>query len=59
MNHYHIYAEIGRGKGTTVYKGREKKSIHYVAIKSVEKARKAHILHEVRTPRTPHRCAVS
>ena len=49
MNNYHIYAEIGRGKGSTVYKGREKKTIQYVAIKSVEKALKAKVLNEVRT----------
>lgn len=51
MNNYHIYAEIGRGKGSTVYKGREKKTIQYVAIKSVEKALKAKVLNEVRTAR--------
>jgi len=52
MNNYHIYAEIGRGKGSTVYKGREKKTIQYVAIKSVEKALKAKVLNEVGTDRT-------
>jgi serine/threonine-protein kinase ULK4 len=49
MNDYHIYAEIGRGKGSVVYKGREKKTINYVAIKSVEKQYKKKVLNEVRT----------
>jgi serine/threonine protein kinase len=53
MNNYHIYAEIGRGKGSTVYKGREKKTIQYVAIKSVEKALKAKVLNEVRSAVRP------
>lgn len=49
MNNYHIYAEIGRGKGSVVYKGREKKTINYVAIKSVEKQYKNKVLNEVGT----------
>lgn len=48
MNNYHIYAELGRGKGSVVYKGREKKTINYVAIKSVEKQFKNKVLNEVR-----------
>lgn len=51
MNNYHIYSEIGRGKGSTVYKGREKKTINYVAIKSVEKQFKQKVLNEVRRGR--------
>ena len=47
MNNYHIYSEIGRGKGSVVYKGREKKTINYVAIKSVEKAYKKRVMNEV------------
>lgn len=47
MNNYHIYSEIGRGKGSVVYKGREKKTINYVAIKSVEKQYKNKVLNEV------------
>lgn len=47
MNNYHIYAELGKGKGSIVYKGRAKKSIEYVAIKSVEKAYKKKVLNEV------------
>ena len=38
MEDYHIYEEIGRGKHSVVYKGRKKRSIQYVAVKSVEKA---------------------
>ncbi|KAL2644142.1 hypothetical protein R1flu_011729 [Riccia fluitans] len=49
MNQYHIYEAIGRGKHSTVYKGRKKKSIEYYAIKSVEKAQKTRVLQEVRT----------
>jgi hypothetical protein len=48
MNNYHIYEEIGRGQQSVVYKvrinnlkrqGRKKKTIDYVAVKSVEKTR--------------------
>ncbi|XP_015874449.3 serine/threonine-protein kinase RUNKEL [Ziziphus jujuba] len=48
MNEYHIYEAIGRGKCSTVYKGRKKKTIEYFAIKSVEKYQKNKVLHEVR-----------
>ncbi|GLT59657.1 hypothetical protein SLA2020_324650 [Shorea laevis] len=48
MNHYHIYEAIGRGKHSTVYKGRKKKSIEYFAIKSVDKSQKSKVLQEVR-----------
>ena len=47
MNNYHIYEEIGRGKYSVVYKGRKKKSIEYVAVKSVERSRKKKLLDEV------------
>ena len=47
MNNYHIYSELGKGKGSIVYKGRAKKSIEYVAIKSVEKSYKKKVLNEV------------
>lgn len=40
MNNYHIYEEIGRGKYSVVYKGRKKKSIEYMAVKSLEKSRR-------------------
>lgn len=49
MNQYHIYEAIGRGKHSTVYKGRKKKTIEYYAIKSVEKSQKTKVLQEVRT----------
>ncbi|XP_048235424.1 serine/threonine-protein kinase RUNKEL [Ricinus communis] len=48
MNHFHIYEAIGRGKCSTVYKGRKKKSIEYFAIKSVDKSQKSKVLQEVR-----------
>jgi len=47
MDNYHIYEEIGRGHNSVVYKGREKKSIGYVAIKSVDKSCKARVMNEV------------
>eukprot|EP00250_Pteridium_aquilinum_P022940 c25934_g1_i1 orf=3-2966(-) len=49
MNQYHIYEAIGRGKHSTVYKGRKKKTIEYFAIKSVDKTQKSRVLQEVRT----------
>ncbi|GFH10851.1 protein kinase domain-containing protein [Haematococcus lacustris] len=49
MNQYHIYEKIGKGKYSTVYKGRRKKTISYYAIKSVDKSQKARVLQEVRT----------
>ncbi|CAI9108638.1 OLC1v1008292C1 [Oldenlandia corymbosa var. corymbosa] len=48
MNQYHIYEAIGRGKYSTVYKGRKKKTIQYFAIKSVDKTQKNKVLQEVR-----------
>ncbi|KAL3641960.1 hypothetical protein CASFOL_012775 [Castilleja foliolosa] len=48
MNHYHIYEAIGRGKYSTVYKGRKKKTIEYYAIKSVDKSHRSKVLQEVR-----------
>lgn len=48
MNHYHIYEAIGRGKYSTVYKGRQKKTIEYFAIKSVDKSHRSKVLQEVR-----------
>ncbi|KHG30617.1 Serine/threonine-protein kinase ULK4 [Gossypium arboreum] len=47
MNHYHIYEVIGRGKYSTVYKGRKKKTIEYFAIKSVDKSQRHKVLQEV------------
>ncbi|CAG9323861.1 unnamed protein product [Blepharisma stoltei] len=48
MNNYHFYEEIGRGKYSVVYKGRIKKTITYIAVKSVEKSRRSKVLNEVR-----------
>jgi len=47
MNNYHIFEEVGRGKYSVVYKGRKKKSIEYVAVKSVERSRKKKLMDEV------------
>ena len=47
MNNYHIYEEVGRGKYSVVYKGRKKKTIEYVAVKSVERSRKKKLMDEV------------
>lgn len=47
MNNYHIYEEVGRGKYSVVYKGRKKKSIEYVAVKSVERSRKKKLMEEI------------
>lgn len=57
MNNFHIYEEVGRSKFSVVYKvsatvltmqGRKKKSIDYVAVKSIEKSRRKKVLNEVR-----------
>ena len=48
MNNYHIYEEVGRGKYSVVYKGRKKKSIEYVAVKSVERGRRKKLMDEVK-----------
>lgn len=48
MNNYHIYEEVGRGKYSVVYKGRIKKNIKYVAVKSVERSRRRKLMNEVR-----------
>ena len=50
MNNYHIYEEVGRDakNQSVVYKGRIKKSIKYVAVKCVERARRRKLMNEVR-----------
>ena len=65
MNNFHIYEEVGRGKFSVVYKvtypcltpfqGRKKKTIDYVAVKSVEKNRRKKVLNEV-SPRLRSSC---
>ena len=47
MNNYHIYEEVGRGQYSVVYKGRKKKTIEYVAVKSVERGRRKKLMNEV------------
>ena len=47
MNNYHLYEEIGHGKHSTVYKGRRRGTIQYVAIKSIEKSKRTRVLNEV------------
>jgi serine/threonine-protein kinase ULK4 len=39
--------EVGRGKFSVVYKGRKKRSIEYVAVKSVERGRRKKLMDEV------------
>eukprot|EP00913_Durusdinium_trenchii_P019436 g18273.t2 len=51
MNNYHLYEEIGRGKYSQVYKGRQKFTIQFVAVKSVEKCRREKVMTEKRPPR--------
>ena len=51
MNNYHI-TEIGRSKDSVVYKGRLKKTIEYLAIKSSEKENKLKVMNEVRILQT-------
>jgi len=48
---YHTYEAIGKGKFSTVYKARRKRSIQYYAMKSVEKSQRARIMHEVQVMR--------
>nr|ACN25569.1 unknown [Zea mays] len=48
MNNFHVYEAIGRGKHSTVYKGRKKKTIEYFAVKSVDKLQSSKVLNEVR-----------
>ena len=51
MDRYHIYEAIGKGKHSTVYKGRRKKTIQYYAIKSVDKSQRPRVLREVQVLR--------
>ena len=48
MENYIIYEEIGKGDACTVYKGRRKGTINFVAVLSVEKSRRAAITNWVR-----------
>lgn len=42
-----VFDVLGRGKHSTVYKGRKKSTIVYYAIKSVDKTEKARVLQQV------------
>ena len=37
MDNYHILEDIGHGRYSCVYKGREKGAIEFVALKSIQK----------------------
>jgi len=52
MQNYHIYEAIGRGRFSTVYKGRRKATIQYFAVKSCEKAQRPRVLAEVQVLRS-------
>lgn len=47
MDKYHIYEEVGTGKHSQVFKGRERMNIEYVAIKRVEKCMMHQVVNEV------------
>ena len=47
MNNFHLYEEIGHGKHSTIYKGRRKFSIEYIAVKSVDKSKRSRVINEV------------
>ncbi|QDZ21184.1 serine/threonine protein kinase [Chloropicon primus] len=48
MNNFHIYEVVGRSKHSVVYKGRQKKTIQYYGVKSVDKCQRPYILQEVK-----------
>lgn len=48
MNNYVIYEETGKGPYSTVHKGRKKRSIEFVTLKSFSKHRKERVLNEVK-----------
>jgi serine/threonine-protein kinase ULK4 len=48
MDKYHIFGQIGKGDFSEVFKGREKKTIEYVAIKRVDKSKMNQVVREVR-----------
>ncbi|KAJ8601305.1 hypothetical protein CTAYLR_007228 [Chrysophaeum taylorii] len=47
MDKYHIFNEIGAGRQSQVFKGRQKKTVNYVAIKRVEKSQMDKVVNEV------------
>ncbi len=54
MEKYHIYEELGKGRFAQVFKGRERRSVEYVAIKRVDKSRMAHVSSESLPARAVH-----
>ncbi len=48
MNNYVIYEEIGKGEFSVVHKGRKKRSIEFMTLKSFKKSRKDKVLNEVK-----------
>ena len=48
MNNYIIYEEIGKGKFSVVHKGRKKKTLEFVTLKSFDKSRKNRVFNEVK-----------
>ena len=48
MNDYILYNELGRGAHTTVYKGRKKGQIDFVAICSYEKEQQKYVHNKVK-----------
>ena len=47
MDKFHIYEEIGKGPKSQVYKGREKSTITYVAIKRIDKSEMSSVSSQV------------
>ena len=47
MDKYHIFNEIGAGKNSQVFKGRQKKTVTYVAVKRVAKDQMSKVVSEV------------
>jgi serine/threonine-protein kinase ULK4 len=48
MNNYHIYEEEAKGKYSVIFKARKKKKLEFVAIKRLEKTRKAKVYNEAK-----------
>lgn len=48
MNNYIIYEEMGKGSHSVVHKGRKKRSIDFVTLKSFQKGKKDRLLNEVK-----------
>ena len=47
MDKYHMYEELGKGQFSQVFKGREKLTIEYVAMKRIDKALMQQVTNEV------------